>query len=161
MYQWCEFKSRRGKNKNLTALKSNSNTVWFNFQTYINIKMYKMYKMYRNVNICKTRHRIPVRSPENSTKYFALLVARVQMLFTFLSVFRLWLPIRWRVQAALPQTPEWTQKWPYKKDISSCEPALQTVWPHSRGFQQNENPHHWTELSVEWFLTWESGKIWD
>ena len=34
-YQWCGFKSRRGKNKNLTALKSNSNTVWFNFQTYI------------------------------------------------------------------------------------------------------------------------------
>jgi hypothetical protein len=24
-----------GKNKNLTALNSNSNTVWFNFQTYI------------------------------------------------------------------------------------------------------------------------------
>ena len=24
-----------GRNKNLTALKSNSNTVWFNFQTYI------------------------------------------------------------------------------------------------------------------------------
>jgi hypothetical protein len=23
MYQWCGFKSRRGKNKNLTALKSN------------------------------------------------------------------------------------------------------------------------------------------
>ena len=35
MYQWCWFKSRRRKNKNLTALKSNSNTVWFNFQTYI------------------------------------------------------------------------------------------------------------------------------
>jgi hypothetical protein len=35
VYQWCEFKSRRGKNKNLTALKSNSKTVWFNFQTYI------------------------------------------------------------------------------------------------------------------------------
>ena len=34
VYQWCGFKSRRGKNKNLTALKSNSNTVWFNFQTY-------------------------------------------------------------------------------------------------------------------------------
>ena len=31
----CGFKSRRGKNKKLTALKSNSNTVWFNFQTYI------------------------------------------------------------------------------------------------------------------------------
>ena len=29
------FKSRRGKNNNLTALTSNSNTVWFNFQTYI------------------------------------------------------------------------------------------------------------------------------
>ena len=38
------------------------------------------------VDICNTRHRIPVRSPENSTKYFALLIARVQMLFTFLSV---------------------------------------------------------------------------
>ena len=37
MYQLCGFKSRRGKNKNLTALKSNSNTVWFNFQTYIYI----------------------------------------------------------------------------------------------------------------------------
>ena len=34
MYQWCEFKSRLGKNKNLTTQKSNSNTVWFNFQTY-------------------------------------------------------------------------------------------------------------------------------
>jgi hypothetical protein len=31
------IKSRRGKKKNLTALKSNSNTVWFNFQTYIYI----------------------------------------------------------------------------------------------------------------------------
>jgi hypothetical protein len=27
----------REKQKNLTALKSNSNTVWFNFQTYIYI----------------------------------------------------------------------------------------------------------------------------
>jgi hypothetical protein len=35
VYQWCGFKSRRGKNENVTALKSNSNTVWFNFQTYI------------------------------------------------------------------------------------------------------------------------------
>ena len=40
VYQWCEFKSRRGKNKHLTALKSNSNTVWFNFQTYIYIYIY-------------------------------------------------------------------------------------------------------------------------
>ena len=37
---WCGFKSRRGKNKHLTALKSNSNTVWFNFQTYIYIYIY-------------------------------------------------------------------------------------------------------------------------
>jgi hypothetical protein len=29
VYQWCGFKSRRGKNKNVTALKSNSNTVRF------------------------------------------------------------------------------------------------------------------------------------
>ena len=35
MYQCYGFKSRRGKNNNLTALKSNSNTVWFKFQTYI------------------------------------------------------------------------------------------------------------------------------
>jgi hypothetical protein len=39
-----EFKSRRGKNKNLTALKSNSNTVWFNFQTYIYIKSKGIYQ---------------------------------------------------------------------------------------------------------------------
>jgi hypothetical protein len=34
-----------GRTKKLTALKSNSNTVWFNFQTYIYIYMYidKMY----------------------------------------------------------------------------------------------------------------------
>ena len=31
----CAFNSHRGKNKHLTALKSNSNTVWFNYQTYI------------------------------------------------------------------------------------------------------------------------------
>ena len=42
MYQWCGFKSRRGKNKNLTAQKSNSNTVWFNFQTYIDIYIYSL-----------------------------------------------------------------------------------------------------------------------
>ena len=37
VYQWCEFKSRRGKNKYmyLTTQRSNSNTVWFNFQRYI------------------------------------------------------------------------------------------------------------------------------
>ena len=35
VYQWFGFKSHRGKNKNWTFLKSNSNTVWFNFQTYI------------------------------------------------------------------------------------------------------------------------------
>ena len=29
-----------GRTKNLTALKSNSNTVWFNFQTYIYIHVY-------------------------------------------------------------------------------------------------------------------------
>ena len=32
MYQWCEFKSRRGKKKNLTAQRSNSNTVWLIFR---------------------------------------------------------------------------------------------------------------------------------
>ena len=40
MYQWCEFKSRRWKNKHLTALQSNSNTVCYNFQTYIYIYIY-------------------------------------------------------------------------------------------------------------------------
>ena len=30
-----------GRTKNLTALKSNSNTVWFNFQTYIYIYIYR------------------------------------------------------------------------------------------------------------------------
>ena len=45
MYQWCGFKSRRGKNKNCTALKSNSNTVWFNFQTYRYIYIYIYIKL--------------------------------------------------------------------------------------------------------------------
>jgi hypothetical protein len=31
--QWCEFKSRQGKNKKLTAQNSNSNTVWIIFVT--------------------------------------------------------------------------------------------------------------------------------
>ena len=35
VYQWCELKSHRGKNKKLSAQRSNSNTVLFNFQTYI------------------------------------------------------------------------------------------------------------------------------
>jgi hypothetical protein len=38
------------------------------------------------VDICNTRHRILVRSPENSTTYCVLLIARVQILYTFLSV---------------------------------------------------------------------------
>jgi hypothetical protein len=38
------------------------------------------------VDICKTRYYILVRSPENSTTYFVVLIARVQVLFTFLSV---------------------------------------------------------------------------
>jgi hypothetical protein len=33
------------------------------------------------LNICNTCHQIPVRSPENSTKYFALLIARVPEFF--------------------------------------------------------------------------------
>jgi hypothetical protein len=39
------------------------------------------------VDICNTCHRIPVRSPENRTTYFVLLIARVHILFTV-----------WRVQ---------------------------------------------------------------
>jgi hypothetical protein len=35
VYQWCEFKSRRGNKTNVTSQQSNSNTVWFNFQTYV------------------------------------------------------------------------------------------------------------------------------
>jgi len=44
VYQWCEFKSRRGKNNNLRAQNSKSNTVWFNFQTYIYIYMRRTYR---------------------------------------------------------------------------------------------------------------------
>ena len=35
VYQWCEFKSRRRKNTNLSAQRSNSYTVGFKFQMYI------------------------------------------------------------------------------------------------------------------------------
>ena len=37
-------------------------------------------------DICNTRHRIPVKSPENSTTYFIVLIARVKLLFTLVSV---------------------------------------------------------------------------
>jgi hypothetical protein len=37
VYQWCEFKKNRGKNKNLTAQKSNSNTVGLIFRRIFNI----------------------------------------------------------------------------------------------------------------------------
>ena len=37
VYQWCEFKSRRGKNKNVSAQRSNADTVGFNFQTCVYI----------------------------------------------------------------------------------------------------------------------------
>ena len=44
-----------GKNKHLTALKSNSNTVWFNFQTCIYIYIYmKSLKMLKRVILRKT-----------------------------------------------------------------------------------------------------------
>jgi hypothetical protein len=44
---------------------------------------YYVIKKKKNSTKC---HRILVRSPENSTKYFVLLIARAQILFTFLSV---------------------------------------------------------------------------
>ena len=37
---WVQIPSREEQKKILTALKSNSNTVWFNFQTYIYIYIY-------------------------------------------------------------------------------------------------------------------------
>ena len=41
VYQWCGFKSRRGKNKYLTALKFNINTVCLIFRRiYIYIYIY-------------------------------------------------------------------------------------------------------------------------
>ena len=41
---WVQIPSR--EEQNLTALKSNSNTVWFNFQTYIYIYIYKRLKWF-------------------------------------------------------------------------------------------------------------------
>ena len=40
VYQWCDFKCRRGKKNNLRAQKYNSNTAWFNFQTDMHIYIY-------------------------------------------------------------------------------------------------------------------------
>jgi hypothetical protein len=42
VYQWCGFKFHRGKNTNLTALNSNSNTVWFNVQMYTYIYIWQI-----------------------------------------------------------------------------------------------------------------------
>ena len=47
---WVQILSR--ENKNLTALKSNSNTVWFNFQTYIYIYIWS-FDTYTSIYMCK------------------------------------------------------------------------------------------------------------
>ena len=71
------------------------------------------------VNICNTRHRIPVRSPENSKHYFALLIARVQMLFTFLSV--LFVASNTLASLSSPSTNAWMDTGvTLQKAISSC-----------------------------------------
>jgi hypothetical protein len=44
VYQWCEFKSRRGKNKNVSAQRSNSNTVWFNFQRTLDLMIITLFR---------------------------------------------------------------------------------------------------------------------
>ena len=44
---WVQIPSR--EEQNLTALKSNSNTVWFNFQTYIYIYIYIYIKVIKNI----------------------------------------------------------------------------------------------------------------
>ena len=54
------FKSRRGKNKNLTALKSNSNTVWFNFQTYT--------YLYKRLICCTTTPKTMLKYNKNNYK---------------------------------------------------------------------------------------------
>ena len=48
--EWCcsvGSNPVEGRTKNLTALKSNSNTVWFNFQTYIYIFIYTIQIQYK------------------------------------------------------------------------------------------------------------------
>ena len=37
IYQWCELKSCREKNKYVSAQRSNNNTIWLNYQIYIYI----------------------------------------------------------------------------------------------------------------------------
>jgi hypothetical protein len=53
---WCinsvSSNPRRGKNKNLTAQKSNSNTVWFNFQMYIYIVCFTCHMHYFHSIFC-------------------------------------------------------------------------------------------------------------
>ena len=47
---WVQIPSRE-EQQNLTALKSNSNTVWFNFQTYIYICLIRIMKMMKITEI--------------------------------------------------------------------------------------------------------------
>ena len=71
VYQWCGFKSRRGKKKHLTALKSNSNTVWFNFQTY----------MIFSINLVSL---VTLRSSGTDILYGCHLLRRLYTIFYFL-----------------------------------------------------------------------------
>ena len=71
VYQWCEFKSHRGKNKNLTAQKSNSNTVWFNFQRYIYCIYISqiMLKLGKMTYKCKSYHFLTCTGLSSDWKY--------------------------------------------------------------------------------------------
>ena len=51
---WVQIPSR--EEQNLTALKSNSNTVWFNFQTYIYIYIYFI-KFDRDIHLFKKENK--------------------------------------------------------------------------------------------------------
>jgi hypothetical protein len=50
---WVQIPSR--EEQNLTGLKSNSNTVWFNFQTYIYIYHEKFNFRNKSVAICNSK----------------------------------------------------------------------------------------------------------
>ena len=65
MYQRYELKFRRGKNRKLTAQRSNSNTVWFNFQTYIYIYIYivleidwEAYNLMQGISLQQENHNV-------------------------------------------------------------------------------------------------------
>ena len=76
---WVQIPSR--EEQNFTALKSNSNTVWFNFQTYIYIYIYIYFQTYIIFSINLVSFKVTLRSSGTDILYGCHLLLDVCIIY--------------------------------------------------------------------------------